>query len=204
VDCAAQGLTCGWKATLGWYDCNETSQPDPSGTFPLWCPGICPPECDGKECGPDGCGGTCGECQEGEKCVNALCVGDCEPDCDGQSCGDDGCGGQCECQIGMVCYFGQCVNSCIPQCTDLECGDDGCEGLCGQCAPGMSCSGGQCILGQVDDDVREESDTLQEIAPNAAPASGGCSARGGADSWGMLLLIWLVLLVALSRRTSRA
>jgi hypothetical protein len=204
VDCAAQGLTCGWKETLGWYDCSDSSLSDPSGTFPLWCPGVCPPECDGKECGPDGCGGSCGECQEGQECANALCIQDCEPNCDGQSCGDDGCGGLCECPIGTVCDGGQCVNSCIPQCTDLDCGDDSCEGSCGQCAPGMSCSVGQCVLGQVDDDIVQESDVIEDIGPAPSQPSSGCSAGEGANPWGAIFMFCLILVVALSRRTSLA
>lgn len=53
--------------------------------------------CAGKECGSDGCGGTCGECTGGDPCVNGTC-GECVPDCTGKECGaSDGCGGQCEC-----------------------------------------------------------------------------------------------------------
>ena len=35
----------------------------------------CQPDCDGKSCGPDGCGGTCGECQPWDVCSDAgLCA----------------------------------------------------------------------------------------------------------------------------------
>jgi hypothetical protein len=35
---------------------------------------FCIPDCDGKNCGADGCGGTCGaECAEGEACYWGLC-----------------------------------------------------------------------------------------------------------------------------------
>lgn len=34
----------------------------------------CQPDCDGKECGENGCGGTCGDCENGELCENGLCV----------------------------------------------------------------------------------------------------------------------------------
>ena len=30
---------------------------------------ICIPSCEGKECGHDGCGGSCGECEDGRVCV---------------------------------------------------------------------------------------------------------------------------------------
>ncbi len=201
VDCAAQGLTCGWKASLGWYDCGQEALADPSGTFPLWCPGVCPPECDGKECGPDGCGGSCGECGLGEDCVNAACEIGCELKCDGTDCGDDGCGGQCECGIGMVCEAGLCVSSCISQCAGLECGDDGCGGLCGQCAPGMSCSDGQCLLMQESVDVESEKDVTEVETYAPPPRSTGCSAGGSTSLLPSLLIFALFLLAALSRRT---
>ena len=35
---------------------------------------LCFPQCDGLECGDDGCAGSCGECQEGENCIDGLCV----------------------------------------------------------------------------------------------------------------------------------
>jgi len=33
----------------------------------------CVPDCDGKECGTDGCSATCGTCQGGTQCVNGTC-----------------------------------------------------------------------------------------------------------------------------------
>ena len=28
----------------------------------------CTPNCDGKKCGDDGCGGSCGKCDDGQVC----------------------------------------------------------------------------------------------------------------------------------------
>ncbi|WP_426730258.1 hypothetical protein [Myxococcus faecalis] len=54
----------------------------------------CVPRCDGRQCGPDGCGGTCGSCGSGSNCSESgACV--CVPQCQGKSCGPDGCGGSC-------------------------------------------------------------------------------------------------------------
>jgi hypothetical protein len=50
--------------------------------------------CAGKECGSDGCQGTCGACSSGSICVDGACQA-CTPSCEGKSCGDDGCGGTC-------------------------------------------------------------------------------------------------------------
>ena len=33
----------------------------------------CQPECEGKTCGPDGCGGECGQCEPGQVCINGVC-----------------------------------------------------------------------------------------------------------------------------------
>ncbi len=35
---------------------------------------LCTPQCSGKQCGPDGCGGSCGNCNAPATCVNSQCV----------------------------------------------------------------------------------------------------------------------------------
>ena len=35
---------------------------------------VCTPDCVGKDCGSDGCGGTCGACVVGEACVGGQCL----------------------------------------------------------------------------------------------------------------------------------
>jgi len=39
-------------------------------------PGDCVPECDGKDCGDDGCGGSCGFCGQDANCTEGYCVPD--------------------------------------------------------------------------------------------------------------------------------
>lgn len=34
----------------------------------------CKPNCSGKTCGEDGCGGTCGTCANGQTCQNSNCA----------------------------------------------------------------------------------------------------------------------------------
>ena len=78
----------------------------------------CIPDCAGKECGDDGCSGSCGDCAGGELCNGlATCYdpSNCVPDCAEGSieCGDDGCGGSCGmCSGGDTCnnISGQCVS----------------------------------------------------------------------------------------------
>ena len=40
-----------------------------------WFPagGCCTPDCEGKVCGDDGCGGSCGECPESQACTDGVC-----------------------------------------------------------------------------------------------------------------------------------
>ena len=100
----------------------------------------CTPQCDGPQCGEDGCGGTCGTCEEGASCQEGQCEAECTPDCAGRECGDDGCGGDCGPCPGAapVCSdAGVCKPDCQPDCEGKECGDDGCSGDCGLC-PGAA------------------------------------------------------------------
>lgn len=112
----------------------------------------CIPDCTGLECGDDGCGGSCGTCEEGE-CVAGVCQEPCVPDCSGRECGPDPvCGEDCPpgCDAGETCnQEGQCVeDSCVPDCSGRECGPDP---VCGEdcppgCNEGETCNEeGQCI-----------------------------------------------------------
>jgi len=83
----------------------------------------------GKQCGDDGCGGSCGECAGvQDECQDGVCI--CVPDCDDKWCGGDGCTGNCGKCVGPQeeCQFGKCI--CVPDCEGKTCGNDGCGGLC--------------------------------------------------------------------------
>ena len=103
----------------------------------------CEPECDGKQCGPNGCGGTCGDCDPGKLCSQGACIdpGTCGANCEGKICGPDGCGGICGyCTYPEVCDpEGQCVEVCVPSCDGKFCGPDGCGGTCGVCEEPLLC-----------------------------------------------------------------
>jgi hypothetical protein len=107
-------------------------------------PAACVPSCKTdsgaiKNCGDDGCGGSCGTCGASQTCsAKSICV--CTPNCQEGQCGSDGCGGQCPCPNGQKCQDGKCV--CAPSCT--SCGvSDGCGGTCG-CDLSQYCNNGQC------------------------------------------------------------
>jgi hypothetical protein len=69
----------------------------------------CVPECDGKTCGNnDGCGGSCGSCDDGMKCNNGACSACQTLSCDGKD--------KAVCKVlptGEVCaYIDQCFHTC--------------------------------------------------------------------------------------------
>jgi formylglycine-generating enzyme required for sulfatase activity len=69
----------------------------------------CLPDCGGKQCGSDGCGGTCGNCPFSTSCQNGVCIPNCQANCAGKECGSDGCGGLCgSCGFGQTCVNGTC------------------------------------------------------------------------------------------------
>jgi len=108
-ECGGNG--CGWNAGGGIYDCGSHAS-DPSGELPLSCSAYdYPSGCAGKQCGDNGAGYSCGECEgKGEECVDGQCFYDCEPDCEGKACGSDGCEGSCgECGKGEECVEGACT-----------------------------------------------------------------------------------------------
>lgn len=86
----------------------------------------CTPNCAGKDCGPDGCGRSCGACTGGD-CVNGTC--DC-PD------GQELCGGVCReaCPTGSVRLPATC-NCCNPP-----------DGPCNQPTPDPTCCSGLCTF----------------------------------------------------------
>lgn len=107
--------------------------------------GGCISNCAGKQCGDDGCGGTCGQCFGNNICQNGNCIPSCTPNCAAKQCGSDGCTGTCgTCQINYTCVNGVCQANCQPQCGGKQCGPDGCNGTCGNCGFGDICNNGFC------------------------------------------------------------
>lgn len=67
---------------------------------------ICVPDCSGRECGSDGCGGVCGTCDRGSACSGGECVPRTTP-------GEFDCGGIIECV--QECRTEECWERCISQ-----------------------------------------------------------------------------------------
>ncbi len=170
-DCGA-AASCGWSADEGGYACGTDGQASPDGLAPLDCPWKCEPQCDGRECGDDGCGGSCGTCGAGAVCVDAgLCVG--KPTCaqvtkvgccdggtlwtceggvvEATACGEDGPCGWDEAQGGYACGTdgGGSPDGTYPQACGWICYPQCGDKECGPDGCGGSC--GKCGLGETCD-----------------------------------------------------
>ena len=114
--------------------------------------------CEDRECGPDPCGGSCGECpDEMPYCNDGQCGIECDPQCYSKDCGDDdGCGAPCPCN--PCCFNEDAVGACEdftePYCTQQggfwlpggTCDDDPnpcCEAAClaEECGAPNPCGG---------------------------------------------------------------
>jgi CSLREA domain-containing protein len=86
--------------------------------------------CDGKVCGDDGCGSSCGECPVNHNCQDGQCLCKLPLVCGDFCCND-----------GEICFMFEC---CIANCEGKACGSDDCGGVCGFCSPGETCGQGVC------------------------------------------------------------
>jgi hypothetical protein len=134
---------------------------DNDGKFFGFATPACTPDCSGKQCGDDGCGGSCGTCPSDQTCESGKCSGGpgCEtkptPGWEGAACE------ACVCDLDWLCcaynWDEYCVSECKescggcggcqPACDGKQCGADGCGGACGSCGANAECdAAGQCIV----------------------------------------------------------
>ncbi len=146
--CAADGK-CAAASCVG--RCGQADEAWPCqcdavcGEFGGCCPDFgnacgCAPSCGQRECGSDGCGGSCGACGPGLGCGPE---GYCGPtSCSGR-CGDTDPRAPCRCDTDCARYRDCCDDvgtcGCAPDCQGRECGPDGCGGVCGSCPLGQIC-----------------------------------------------------------------
>ena len=145
------------------------------GASPVVDAAPCTPACNGRACGDDGCGGTCGACPKGSACTeNGACVTDCAQTCAtlGQECGEH-CGEVCgTCSGSSTCVVGQCA--CAPQCAGKTCSDDdGCGGTCGPCPNELSCTDCTLRLAVVDRVITDGATSSVTLAIDYFPPDGG-------------------------------
>jgi agmatine/peptidylarginine deiminase len=181
------GLGCGWDAAQGYYGCGLEGA-DPSGQTAQIC--VCEPQCEGRSCGADGCGGSCGACDEAAICVEGVCRTDCASCEPGEA--------RCEGAVSVLCVAGA----------------EGCHALqrvdCA--ASGLACESGDCVSvpaeevepgpeaiepgpeaiepGPTDDaDVGGEDAVAEVEEPAPARKKSGC---GGAEGSALGLMVLMV------------
>ncbi len=86
--CVATPPPCDDGAACSTDSCDEATGrcSHSSGGACAACFSSCVPDCAGRECGGDGCGGSCGPCGTGEACASVA--GTCQPDTQAGSCGN--------------------------------------------------------------------------------------------------------------------
>jgi len=164
---------CGYDSWAGEFQC-EFPPPETDAQGNLHCDWWeCLPNCAGKECGDDGCGGNCGECLDNFACEDDACVWQGITECPGYDehvlvgCNGltyEGCcdpeGRMLYCDGGKI-YCADCAAE-DPQCgwhpDDgwYDCGSSGGEDPSGQypkectmclppCPVGYACLSGECV-----------------------------------------------------------
>lgn len=134
--CLCGDLTCGADVNesadveICVPDCKDKKVGDYDG-----CNGTCEciPTCENRECGDDGCGSSCGDCEAGD-CYDGVCM-----------------------------EFKKCDDVCVPSCEEGQCGHDGCGGTCGDCwwdyhyYSGLPlCIKGECVYQECDEEKHKE------------------------------------------------
>jgi Pentapeptide repeats (8 copies) len=172
--CGIHGALC--------QDCFDQGQCNAQGQC------VCTPDCTGKTCGGDGCGGSCGTCRTGETCTpqgQCTCTANSCPT--GQRCAT----GRCICDA-QSCPTGCCdggpgnAGACQTGTSDAFCGAGG--GACVACPGGTTCtsqrqcvcSPGSCPIGQT---CRHGGcfRTCTTDAPCQACGGAGCQCGGQED-----------------------
>ena len=114
------GYVCSYQYEYSFFNCLPPP-PVPNGDGELTCTWGCTPDCEGMECGDNGCGGSCGDCDDGNSCTNdacavgGICVNSWQYNCcgnyiveAGEDCDDgnqidgDGCPSDCQYTPGLL------------------------------------------------------------------------------------------------------
>ncbi len=108
--------------------------------------------CNNKECGVDGYGNSCGDCNGGD-CIDNICEN--EPECRTPTDDKDGMGDCCEPYKEVSVYSNPpaCTPAfCGSVCLDINCGDGLCRGHENECYCPEDCGNGKCLKGDLNCD----------------------------------------------------
>ena len=116
-DSAGCGVFCGGCYAFAGSNCKETGATSACA---------CQSDCQGRSCGDDGCGGSCGSCAVGLCNADGNCSPNCVPDCGGKACGAAPCEAFCGvCPFGSTCSWD---NTCVECLGNADCDvDEICE-----------------------------------------------------------------------------
>lgn len=178
---------CGSDCCPGGLICNLATRK---------CDRPCRPSCDGRQCGNDGCGGTCGTCGGGSRCNESFGRCDtCNRSCSGKTCGDDGCGGTCgTCPSGQACTTAGTCQLCSTESNAAFCARQGksCGPVsapdscgvarsvdCGSCTAPGNCGGGGTpgVCGSPCSTPPEPAAFCSRLGKNCGTLSDGCGGR---------------------------
>ncbi len=151
--------------------------------------------CDGKECGANGLGGSCGNCPSGEYCSAGQCLDEPLTHENGSSCDDGN-----ACSTGETWLNDECQGGVAVQCTDGNpCTTDGCNENTGctftanalpcddtnECTIGEQCANALCGNGQATDCNDGNPCTLDNCSPTLGctfvSISGCCTSDSQCD-----------------------
>jgi hypothetical protein len=173
-------------------------------------PCVCVPNCAGRVCGDDGCGGSCGTCNDNNGCTDDSCsaAGQCvftnntAPCNDGSACtSNDTCsGGQCggtavDCNDNNPCTTDACApaSGCTHTNNSNAC-DDG-----NPCTLNDVCGGGSCAgtLNTCDDGVDCTADSCNTADGTCSHDQSGCfTPIPTVSQWGIAVMALLLLIGA--------
>ena len=145
----------------------------------------CEPECTGKTCGDDGCGGSCGACAEGTECKAGACV---EPSCGDEPtclCIVEECFGALPGGPGLICPLIEAEPTCFALIAEAY-AVGGCGPECGGATiPGIElvcnapeCAGLQPLIGLLAGDICDECACVPQCADKECGGDGCGGACG--------------------------
>ncbi len=167
---------------------------------------VCEPDCDGKECGDDGCGGTCGSCADDDACTldetcdAGLCVSTPLVCTDEDPCTDAACDpvlgcvfpfntAPCDdgdpCTANDVCSGGACVGVGIPQLDPFSFSTGGATGRLGPTQGQLDVAyAGTNLAGDVTSSGGIQAWTVPYTGTYTITAAGAKGGDGGANNPG--------------------